>query len=551
MNERPSPSIVTGAAAGGLATAPLLALLYLASHLAGTPFVAFSLFDWLARTLPGPIITFGIDLIVSVIRGLNLGATDRAAKTAEGALAILLVVIAGMALGGLLFALLRRAPGRAGGLPGLTLGAIAGGVLAALGLAFPAGATAHPVVSAAVVGAACLAWGWSLVWLYNALLERPVSRAETPAEARAIDRRQFLVRVGGATAAITVAGAGVGALLSRRLDEAAPAATAGGEAAAAPPPAWSDLNPLPNAGDPLAPAPGTRLEFTPVRDHYRIDINLRPVAVAEDGWKLQVFGQVNNPLELTLDDLRTKYEPVDQFVTLSCISNPLGGDLISTQRWTGVPLKHVLEDAGLRGRTGFIDIRSADGFHETLDVATALRDERIMLAYAWDGLPLTVDHGFPLRIYIPDLYGMKQPKWILSLEITDEPREGYWVARGWDEVARVRATSVIDTVATENLIQENGRTLVPVGGIAYAGARGISKVEVQVDDGEWQEARLRAPISGTTWVIWRFDWPFEAGDHTFFVRCVDGQSTPQIERVQDARPSGATGVHRRRASLRA
>jgi hypothetical protein len=173
-----------------------------------------------------------------------------------------------------------------------------------------------------------------------------------------------------------------------------------------------------------------------------------------------------------------------------------------------------------------------------------------MLAYAWDGVPLTREHGFPLRIYIPDIYGMKQPKWIESIEATDHWEPGYWVERGWNKVAQMHATSVIDTVAVDmNIIGADQRKLVPIGGIAHAGARGVSKVEVRVDDGPWQEAVLRAPLSQLTWVLWRYDWPFQPGKHTFTVRCYEGSGTPQITTLSPAEPNGATGLHSRSMML--
>jgi len=184
-------------------------------------------------------------------------------------------------------------------------------------------------------------------------------------------------------------------------------------------------------------------------------------------------------------------------------------------------------------------------------LATIRSDPRVMLAYAWDGLPLTVGHGFPLRIYIPDLYGMKQPKWITSLEAVDRPKDGYWVVRGWDRTARMKSTSVIDTVAVDAATRgADGRLLVPVGGIAHAGARGIQRVEVQLDGGPWQEARLRHPISPTTWTIWRVDLAFSAGEHHLTVRCVDGQSAAQILDRRPPHPSGASGLHGKEATLR-
>jgi hypothetical protein len=138
---------------------------------------------------------------------------------------------------------------------------------------------------------------------------------------------------------------------------------------------------------------------------------------------------------------------------------------------------------------------------------------------------------------------MKQPKWIVSMELTDVENPGYWVERGWDRIAQVRATSVIDTVAVESVGTRDGQQIIPVGGIAWAGDRQISRVEVQVDGGEWQEARLRTPLSETTWVIWRYDWPFAEGDRTFRVRCFEGDGTMQIVDPADARPSGSTGIH--------
>jgi hypothetical protein len=308
---------------------------------------------------------------------------------------------------------------------------------------------------------------------------------------------------------------------------------------------------LPNAGDPLEPAPGTRPEYTPLDDHYRIDVSSRPPVVDGESWRLPITGLVRKPLELTMDDLQNNYEALHQFVTLSCISNRVAGDLISTTLWTGASLSDVLADAGLKPEATHLEITSADGFHETLALDLVNADRRVMLAYHWDGQPLLQKHGFPLRVYIPDRYGMKQPKWITGIEVYDEStavtgqhagRQGYWVARGWDRDAIVRATAVIDTVAVRSTFGDDP-VMVPIGGIAYAGARGISKVEVKVNDGPWAEAETRAPLSETTWVVWRYDWPFEEGQHTFSVRCTDGDGELQITDVNSPRPSGATGIH--------
>jgi len=128
-------------------------------------------------------------------------------------------------------------------------------------------------------------------------------------------------------------------------------------------------------------------------------------------------------------------------------------------------------------------------------------------------------------------------------------RDGYWVERNWDKVARVKATSVIDTVAVDAIIEDGDQRFVPIGGIAFAGDRGISRVEVRVNGGNWEQTQLRSPLSETTWVIWRYEWPFAAGDHTFEVRCVEADGTPQIEMTKSSRPDGSSGIHSRDASL--
>jgi DMSO/TMAO reductase YedYZ molybdopterin-dependent catalytic subunit len=306
---------------------------------------------------------------------------------------------------------------------------------------------------------------------------------------------------------------------------------------------------FPNANDPLVPAPGTRREYTPVENHYKVFLRTEPTNIDIATWTLPITGLVDNPLTLTIDQIRNNYPSREQYITLACISGRVGTDLISTTHWTGVSLQHLLADARPQPEARYLVITSADGFHETVDLSLIDGDQRIMLAYDWDGRPIPMDHGFPLRIWIPDRYGMKQPKWITGIEVTSEYQEGYWVQRGWDEVARMRTTSVIDTVAVDDIYQQGEATLVPVGGIAFAGARGISRVEVRVDGGPWRPAQLRRPLSDTTWVIWRYDWPFQAGRHTFEVRCAEGDGTPQIEQEMGNRPSGATGIHRKEERL--
>ena len=227
----------------------------------------------------------------------------------------------------------------------------------------------------------------------------------------------------------------------------------------------------------------------------------------------------------------------------------MGTDLISTTQWTGVSVQEILADVKPKPEAENLYITSGDGFYESVSLDMINSDERIMLCHSWDGNPLPIDHGFPLRIWLPDRYGMKQPKWITGIEVTSDLKQGYWVERGWDAVARVESTSVIDVVAADAKYERDGQTFVPVGGIAFGGARGVSKVEVRVNRGPWQEAQLRAPLSETTWVIWRYDWPFESGLFHFEVRCQEGDGTPQIEEKRGNHPSGATGIHNFAAAI--
>ena len=262
-----------------------------------------------------------------------------------------------------------------------------------------------------------------------------------------------------------------------------------------------------------APAPGTRAEITPNSDFYRIDIDLVPQELDARSWVVEVKGLFNNARPLTLTDFLA-YPSVIQPITLSCISNPVAGDLISASYWQGVRLRDVLKDLGLRTEAKQLAIKAADGFYESVTWEDMM-DTRTLLVYGMNGTTLPMGHGFPLRIYIPNRYGMKQPKWITSIEAIDHAGRGYWVDRGWSKAARPQIVSVIDTVARNAVSADNK---VPVGGIAWAGDRGIQRVEVQVDDGAWVAASLREPpLSGLTWVQWRYDWPLQKGDHTFRV----------------------------------
>lgn len=537
------PSILLGALLG-LGSAVVVTLVgYLGNQATGLPSVPFAIVDWLARVLPGPIVSFGIDLMVTIIRTLQLGPIAGTAKLAEAAIGVGQFVVLGAVFGAILALLRRSDPGRGpvyGLLGGFILLVAVGLIKFSLGFG-PAGVALDLLWLAVLL----VGWGWSLdMLLYLLAAERPA--AEPSGE---VSRRRFLYLAGSAGLAVVLGILGLAAYLRQRARvRVAPAPSA------TPAPSRLESTNGPAASPPNAvlaaripPAPGTRPEYTPTKDFYRIDINISPPAVVTStNWRLQLDGLVDRPLSLSLEDLRSR-PSVSQVITLSCISNPIGGDLISTSRWTGVPVKAILSEAGLKGKAAYLNIQSADGFYESLSIDEAM-DERVLLVYDMDGAPLPAEHGFPLRIYIPNHYGMKQPKWITNIHVSDQWGTGYWVDRGWSKAANVNTTSVIDTVVTGEPGQKAGTAAV--GGIAYAGARGISKVEVQLDEGPWVQAQLLVPpLSPLTWVQWRYDFPYDQGVHTYRVRAYDGQGALQVLESHDVLPNGATGVHTRVLSL--
>jgi hypothetical protein len=351
----------TGALVAALLTVSLISVLYLGWKVAGLPFVPFDFFDWMTRILPGQILAAGIGAMVTVIRTLNIGPTAATAKTAEHTMAIVSIFFAGVIAGTILFSIIRVVRGRYA----LTLGLGLGIALAVplLLISYKVGQTASidPGLSAVWVLGTVLLWGAILGWACRQLV--PVTapvvlvarRLAGEDAVERIGRRRFLVRLGGATAVVTVIGAVVGELSGpkrRRLG-----ATTGKDLL------WSSTHPLPNADADVKPVAGTRPEFTPLERHYRIDIDTSPPIIDPRQWRLKIDGLVEKPLLLTLNDLQ-RFESMHQFITLSCISNPVGGDLIGTTRWTGVSLQRLVPSLRLQAGATHLKIRAADGFYE-------------------------------------------------------------------------------------------------------------------------------------------------------------------------------------------
>ena len=546
-------TIGLGALVGALLVVPMVAVMYFADNWLDFSFAPYDVFDWVARILPGPVITFGIDLMIDSLEmlGLNVAAT---AKTAEHIQAALAFGAAGVVTSIIVYSVVGSRPAGSGPGLGLLMGAVPGLPVAMISASMSQVSTAPSIVFLWVLGLFC-AWGLITVATARRLLPQRSSAtggSSSKLEGNSVTvvgRRQFLIQMGAATATITVAGAGLGRVLEINERNRLEAELEEMKAYQSAPPSGIEL---PNEDAAVKPALGTRPEYTAVRDHYQVFIRSEPTVIEGETWTLPITGLVDNPMTLTLDDLRTRYEAHSEFVTLSCISNRVGGPLIGTTYWTGASLQDILADVSPQEDARYLHITCGDGFYETVDLDLINSDKRVMLAYNWDGRPIPFDHGFPLRIWIPDRFGMKQPKWITGIEVIADYELGYWVSRGWSVEALVKATSVIDTVAVDSVIEDGDRKLIPIGGIAYAGARGISRVEVLVDnEPEWRIADLRTPLSDVSWVIWRLDWPFKEGRHNFQVRCVEADGTPQIKFAAPTRPDGATGIHRKSERLRA
>jgi len=263
-------------------------------------------------------------------------------------------------------------------------------------------------------------------------------------------------------------------------------------------------------------------------------------------WSLEVTGLVARPLKLTYDQIR-QFPAVEQFQTLECISNEVGGDLISNARWKGARLRDVLQQAGGPGvKAVKVAFRCADGYTESIPIADAL-NPTTLLAYEMNGERLPPRHGFPVRLLVPGLFGMKNPKWITRIEVVDYDFQGYWERSGWSDEAVVKTMSKFTTLPRTAAPGE-----VPLGGVAYAGDRGVRDVEVSTDGGKtWQKAEVKPALGPFTWVLWAAIWtPTGPGEYTLKVRARDGGGVVQTAREAPTLPDGASGYHTLRVRVR-
>ncbi|HEV2011475.1 MAG TPA: molybdopterin-dependent oxidoreductase [Candidatus Limnocylindria bacterium] len=274
-------------------------------------------------------------------------------------------------------------------------------------------------------------------------------------------------------------------------------------------------------------------------DHYTVDTTLIKPSVDVTKWTLEIGGAVETPFSLTYDQL-LDLEAVEQLKTLECISNEVGGELMSTALWTGVPLRDLLARAQPKAETYDVKLTSVDGYTDSIRIEKAMEPDTIV-AYLMNGVTVPQDHGYPARLLVPNIYGMKNVKWLRSIECVTFDFLGYWMERGWSDLAVINTNTRIDTPV--RAARWDGRAAIPIAGVAFAGARGISKVEVSTDAGRtFAAAELEPALGSLTWVRWKTDWtPPAAGRFTIVARTTDKTGALETEIKREPFPSGATG----------
>jgi DMSO/TMAO reductase YedYZ molybdopterin-dependent catalytic subunit len=382
-------------------------------------------------------------------------------------------------------------------------------------------------VLAGVLGAGA---GIGVLWALLGSL--PASSTTTP---DALSRRSFL-QLGAGAIVVGGVSASVGRLLQSRVSAAASRLAV--------------VLPRPSKPAPAIPAStelgidGLSTYVTPASDFYRIDVNLLVPQVAAEGWSVTIKGLVDHERSFTYDDVLAM-PMVEEDVTLACVSNEVGGDLVGNARWLGTPLLPLLEKAGVQDGADQVVARSVDGFTVGMPTA-ALQDGRVaLLAVGMNDEVLPIRHGFPARLVVAGLYGyVSATKWLSELELTTfDTYDPYWIQRGWAREAPIKTQSRIDTPRTSSKV--SGTSAIAVAGVAWAQTRGIDRVELRVDDeDEWRACELADAVGKDTWRQWVYRWADATpGRHRLAVRATDGEGETQTEDRADPFPDGATGWH--------
>jgi DMSO/TMAO reductase YedYZ molybdopterin-dependent catalytic subunit len=409
---------------------------------------------------------------------------------------------------------------------GVAVFAIAGvaGLLATVTRAGASGAFALPPLVGAVTGCAFLR-------VSMGALHRWQAEAASGESGRGTDRRRFLLltAVGAAAAVLAGVGARLGTAATTSIAAARKALRLSEPLSRITVPAGAEMD-----------IPGLSPLFTPNADFYRVDTALSVPAIAPAEWRLTVDGMVGRKVELSFDEL-LGMGLREYAVTLTCVSNQVGGDLVGTARWLGVPVREILARARPAEGADMVLSRSIDGFTAStpLDALTD-RGRDAILAVAMNGEPLPPEHGFPVRMVVPGLYGyVSATKWLTRPTVTTfEKDQAYWTPRGYSAQAPIKLSSRIDTPRIDKEIPPGAAR---IAGVAWAQTMGIARVEVQIDGGPWQIATLSAPVSDDTWVQWFLDWNATSGSHTLVVRATDRQGRMQEQARTPIAPNGSTG----------
>ncbi|MEF2978684.1 molybdopterin-dependent oxidoreductase [Subtercola sp. YIM 133946] len=350
----------------------------------------------------------------------------------------------------------------------------------------------------------------------------------------AYERRQFLTFMIVAAAASAVVGVG-----SRLMNATATAVLNARNAL---------VLPAPSTPAPAIP-PGAELGITnlspvitPAADFYRIDTALQVPQLNPDTWSLRIYGMVENEVTISFADLLA-LPLIEDTVTLTCVSNEVGGDLIGNATWLGYPIRDLLARAKPTAGADMVLSKSSDGFTAGSPLEV-LQDanRQSLLAVGMNGAPLPIEHGFPARMVVPGLYGyVSATKWVVEMKVTTFAQDmGYWTPRGWSALGPIKTSSRIDTPRNASGLAAG---TIPIAGVAWAQHTGIAKVEVQVDNGDWVEATLADAISADTWRQWMLPWQATAGDHVIAVRATDASGYTQTTDQAPPAPNGSTGLH--------
>ncbi len=451
------------------------------------PFAPYSVANRIVRITPGGIATTGIDEF------------GHSALPILGAGIVVATLVLGLAIG-------RRSPILLGGL--------------AVALSFfatridPVPQDLRDSLAASLVAGAA-------AWLGATLLTPLPERSQSPFDPR---RRQLITTGMLGIALIAVFGVAEIRRMARQVIAAAPV-RADRPVTVPSDPAFTDV-------------PGLSPQVTSRDDHYQVDIDIADPVVDVSSWHLKISGAVGAPRSFTLEDLRAM-PTTERLQLMSCISNEVGGDLVSCSRWTGVPLADLVRAAQPRGDVKMVIAHAIDGYTETIPIDIAL-SQLVLVAFGMDGLTLPDAHGAPARLLFPGRYGMRSVKWLKELSFSTTEDEGYWEQRGWDKQAIMRTSSRIDVL---DKTADAGHFVA--AGIAWAGDRRISAVELSTDDGgSWSRAQLEGELGPLAWQRWQLALELPPGTRNLVVRATDGTGALQDATERPPHPSGSSGYHR-------